>query len=348
MGAERSILIFGAGSVGGYLGGKLAAITSLRLTLLGRPRLVKAIQGRGLIVREAGVESVSHPQAESAIVDGCSFDLVMLTVRTYDVAGALPDVKRALGETGLVLAMQNGIGTEEDLADSLGQDRLVAGTLTVRPGMDEPGVVTRYSRSGGVALAGMSSSPVPAWIVEAFRATGLPTVLIDDYRSLRWSKLLLNMLGAATSAILDIDVQELVANSQLFRLEQLAFREAGRVMDAQGIKTVALPGYPVPLGRVVMRLPRPLAQRLIGPRMSRARGGHSPGMRGDLKRGKTEIDSYNGAIARAAHALGLRAPVNAALTSLTHELTQHIDRRQAFRGNIPEFLTYMRSHGVRI
>jgi 2-dehydropantoate 2-reductase len=244
--------------------------------------------------------------------------------------------------------MQNGIGTEEDLADSIGRDRLLAGTLTIRPGMGEPGVVTRYSRSGGVALAGMSSSPVPSWIVEAFRATGLPTVLIDDYRSLRWSKLLLNMLGAATSAILDIDVQELVANAQLFRLEQLAFREAGCVMDAQGIKTVALPGYPVPLGRVVMRLPRPLAQRLIGPRMSRARGGHSPGMRGDLKRGKTEIDSYNGAIARAAHALGLPAPVNAALTSLTHELAQHEDRRPVFRGNISEFLAYMRSHGVRI
>src|SRR5947209_7320584 len=141
------------------------------------------------------------------------------------------------------------------------------------------------------------------------------------------------MLGASVTAILDIDVQDLVTDPQLFRLEQLAFREAGRVMDAQGIKTVALPGYPVPLGRVVMRLPRPLAQRLIGPRMSRARGGHSPGMRGDLKRGKTEIDSYNGAIARAAYVLGLRAPVNAALTSLTHELAQDPGRRQAFRGN---------------
>jgi 2-dehydropantoate 2-reductase len=348
MGVERSILIFGAGSVGGYLGGKLAAATSLRLTLLGRPPLVEAVQTRGLTVREAGVDTVSHPGAESVLSDDRSYDLVMLTVRTYDVERTVPDLKRALGETGLLLAMQNGVGTEDDLAGSIGRDRLLAGTLTVRPGMDEPGVVTRYSRSGGVALAAMSSSPVPPWVVEAFRTTGLPTVLVDDYRSLRWSKLLLNMLGAATTAILDIDIQELVASPQLFRLEQLAFREAGRVMDAQGIKAVALPGYPVPLGRIVMRLPRSLAQRLIGPRMARARGGHSPGMRGDLKRGKTEIDSYNGAVARAAHARGLRAPVNAALTSLTHELAQHAERRQAFRSNIPEFLAYMRSHGVRI
>jgi 2-dehydropantoate 2-reductase len=214
--------------------------------------------------------------------------------------------------------------------------------------MDQPGVITRYSRSGGVALSTMNGSPVPTWIVDAFQATGLPTVLVDDYRSLRWSKLLLNMLGAATTAILDIEVAELVADPQLFRLEQLAFREAGRVMDAQAIKTATLPGYPVPLGRAVMRLPRPLAQRLIGPRMSRARGGHSPGMRADLKRGKTEIESYNGAIARVAHSLELTAPVNAALTALTNELATDAVRRGEFRGNKAEFLDYMRAHGVRI
>jgi 2-dehydropantoate 2-reductase len=348
MGTDRSILIFGTGSVGGYLGGKLAAATSLRLTLLGRPPLVDAVRAHGLIVREQDLEAVSHPEAESDLDGHASYDLVMLTVRTYDVERTMSDLETSLGDRGLLLAMQNGVGTEEVLAEELGRDRVLAGTLTVRPGMDRPGVITRYSRSGGVALATMNVTPVPPWIVDAFQATGLPTVIVDDYRSLRWSKLLLNMLGAAATAILDIDVPQLVADPQLFRLEQLAFREAGRVMDAQGIKTVALPGYPVPLGRVVMRLPSPLAQRLIGPRMSRARGGHSPGMRADLKRGKTEIESYNGAIARVARSVGLQAPVNAALTALTNELADDAGRRDAFRGNKPRFIDYMRAHGVRI
>lgn len=348
MGTDRSILIFGAGSVGGYLGGKLAADPSLRLTLLGRPTLVQAIRERGLIVREQGKDTVSHPLAESSLGGGSSYDLVMLTVRTFDVEAATGEVARALGKSGLLLALQNGVGPEEALARALGRDRILVGTLTVRPGMDHPGAITRYSQSGGIALASMNGSPVPLWIVDAFRATGLPTILVNDYRSLRWSKLLLNMLGAATTAILDIDVPELVKDPQLFRLEQLAFREAGRVMDAQGIRAVALPGYPVPAARTVMRLPRSLARRLIGPRMGRARGGHSPGMRADLQRGKTEIDSYNGAIARTALSLGMPTPVNAALTSLTHELTQHPDRRAVYHHNTVAFLTYMRSCGVRV
>lgn len=346
METERSILIFGTGSVGGYLGGKLAAASSLRVTLLGRQALVDSVRAHGLIVREQGTEAVSHPEVKSSVDHVASYDLVMLTVRTYDVLQAVADVEIALGESGLLLAMQNGIGTESELAERLGRDRVLVGTLTVRPGMDQPGIVTRYSRSGGVALASMNGFPVPPWVVAGFKSAGLPTVLVDDYRSLRWSKLLLNMLGAATTAILDIDVQELVADPVLFRLEQLAFREAGRVIDAQGVKTVALPGYPVPLGRAAMRLPRFLAQRLIGPRMARARGGHSPGMRADLKRGKTEIGSYNGAIADAARTLGVPAPVNAALTSLANQLAQDMGSQKTYRGNKALFINYMRAHGA--
>jgi ketopantoate reductase len=71
-------------------------------------------------------------------------------------------------------------------------------------------------------------------------------------------------------------------------------------------------------------------------------------MRSDLKRGKTEIESYNGAIAHAARSLGLQAPVNSALTALTNELAQDAGRREAFRGNKPRFIDYMRAQGVRI
>jgi 2-dehydropantoate 2-reductase len=192
----------------------------------------------------------------------------------------------------------------------------------------------------------MQGPPVPSWIVDAFAATGLRTVVIPDHRSLRWSKLLLNMLGAATCAILDADLATVVANPALFRLEQRAFREAGEVMDVAGIRTVALPGYPVPLARRIMRLPAPLARRLIGPRLAGARGGRSPTMRADLKRGKTEVATLNGAVARAALELGLLAPVNATLTALVEEITQHPERRAEFTGNPGRLLAYVEERGV--
>jgi 2-dehydropantoate 2-reductase len=300
------------------------------------------------MLRESGRETVTRPDAVTSVAGLAPFDLVLLSVRTFDVAAALPDVARVVGRSGVLLALQNGVGTEEEIARFLGRDRILAGTLTVRPGVDEPGLVTRYSTSGGVALSTLDGRPVPHWVVEAFASTGLPASAVADYRSLRWSKLLLNMLGAASTAILDIDMPDLVRDGALFRLEQLAFREAGRVVDALGARTVSLPGYPVPLARLAMRLPRPLAQPLIGPRLAGARGGQPPGMKADLQRGRTEIETLNGAVVREAARLRIPAPVNAALTELTLDLTAHGERRAAFRRNPDALLAYARARGARV
>jgi 2-dehydropantoate 2-reductase len=243
--------------------------------------------------------------------------------------------------------MQNGVGSEELLACAIGQDRVLAGALTVSAGMEQPGIITRYSKQGGIVLSSMSGAPVPAWITAAFQDTGLPTSLLTDYRSLRWSKLLLNMIGAATTAILDIDMGALVNDARLFRVEQLALREAFRVMDAQHIRTVRLPGYPVPLMRLVMQLPRCVAQRLLGPRIGAARGGRAPTMRADMARGRTEVTFLNGAVAEASDRLGIRAPVNAALSALTVELARNPERREEFKGRPDALLDYIAAYHRR-
>lgn len=342
MGTERHIVVYGAGAVGCYLGGKLAEQPFNRVTLLGRPRLQEAVRDRGLFLREDDTVRMPGVSAVTAADSLPPADLVLLTVRTYDVAAAIPDLVRLLGEGGLLVALQNGVGTEEELA-VLGRERVIVGTLTASVGMSEPGCVSRYSRGGGVALAAMNGGAVPPWVVDLFRITGLPTITIQDYRSLRWSKLLLNMLGAAQSAILDINFDLLVANPDLFRVERCALREAGAVMDAIGIHTVALPGYPVPLVRSIMRLPSRLAQCLLAPRLVRSRGGRSPTMRTDMARGKTEVGALNGAVVQAATAAGVRAPVNAALAALTEDLAGHPERRAAFRSNPEQLLACLRT-----
>ncbi|HLJ69078.1 MAG TPA: 2-dehydropantoate 2-reductase, partial [Chloroflexota bacterium] len=312
------------------------------------PALQEAVASHGLIIREPDGERVVHPPVAtlSAAVDPC--DAVLLTVRTYDVAAAIDDVHRLLAASGKLIAFQNGVGTEELLADRLGRNRVIAGTLTASVGQEKPGEIRRYSRAGGVALAAMDGSRVPGWTVDLFATTGLPTITVADYRSLRWSKLLLNMLAAPTSAILDMDIGDLVNDPRVFRIEQRAFREAARVMDRLGIRTVALPGYAVPQARLAMRLPRSLAQRLLSRRIARARSGRSPGMRTEMRRGRLEVDAYNGAIARAAGRAGVPAPVNTALTALAVDLAEHPERRDELRGRPEKLARYLASQGVKL
>lgn len=328
--AER-VLIYGAGAVGCYLGSRLDGVT-----LLGRPAVVEAIRRDGLVRHEGGVEHRTRP---SVVTESSTADIILLTVRGDDTAPVIPDLHRTLAPDGVVVAMQNGVGTEEILAGALGRERVIAGTLTVSVGMEQPGVVARYSRSGGLALAALSGESVPPAVMKLALRSGLPVLPIADYRALRWSKLLLNMLGAPLSAILDMPPAAIMGNPALFAVERGAFLEATHAMHVQDIPAVSLPGYPVPAARWAMQLPRPLAQRILGPRIARSRAGHAPTMQADLKRGRSEVRYLNGAVVEV---LGREAaPVNGALTDLVLDLTGHPERRTIYRENPDALRAYL-------
>src|SRR5689334_15110226 len=109
----RSVAVLGAGAVGSYLGGKLSTFPDVQVTLIGRPPVVEAVSANGLVIREDGAEHVSHPDVALSASEVAPCDLVLLTVRTYDVEAAIPELPALMGERGLVVAFENGVGTEE-------------------------------------------------------------------------------------------------------------------------------------------------------------------------------------------------------------------------------------------
>jgi len=117
---------------------------------------------------------------------------------------------------------------------------------------------------------------------------------------MKWSKMLTNLVGNATSAILDMSPAELFARDDLYAFEMRMLREALAVMDAQDIRVVDLPGTPVRLLGFAAKGPkwlRPLAAKKLGG----GRGGKMPSLHIDLHsgRGKSEVEYLNGAVQRA-------------------------------------------------
>jgi len=145
------------------------------------------------------------------------------------------------------------------------------------------------------------------------RQAGFVVRLYTDARSMKWSKLLLNLIGNATSAILDLNTMQVFADKRLFSIEMASLREAMKVARAQGIRFVGLPGYPVPLLAAAARLlPLPLLQPLLIPLVAKGRGSKMPSLHIDLANGKrrSEIDELNGAVARIGAQLSIPTPAN--------------------------------------
>ena len=326
-------LIYGAGAVGCLLGGVLAAGGAL-VTLLGRPAMAEAVACQGLtVVQSSGTRRIHLPVVTSIDALPARPSLVLLTVKAYAVAAALPDLRRLAAAGAAIVALQNGVGTEETLLAEPDMPRLASGTLTASVVWDSPATV-RQETAGGVTLAPVRGDVPLDQFAAALTAAGLPAGVVPRYQDLKWSKLLLNIMANATAALLALPPAAIYADPRLFAVERAAFIEAFAVMLGAGIRPIPLPGFNVPLLAHAMRLPAPLARRLIAARAARGRGEKRPSLWLDVDRGMgtTEVRWLNGAVADLGARLGVPTPVNAALTALLEEVARNPERRRAFAG----------------
>ena len=119
------------------------------------------------------------------------------------------------------LAVGNGVGADETLEEAR-TSGIIAGSLTTAIALDRAaGTVRRLSR-GGLGLAPVRGVDVAhvERIAASLVAGGLRVASLRDAAAMRWSKLLANLLGNATSAILDVDPVDVYRDPMLFDVER--------------------------------------------------------------------------------------------------------------------------------
>jgi 2-dehydropantoate 2-reductase len=335
--------VVGAGAIGLLVAGQLADSGQATI-LLARPGVARTIEEQRLRVVQDGVLHVAEGLV--TITDPAALgrqdqppELAILCVKAYDTAGALPALA-ALNPRAIV-SLQNGIGNEEILADCFGAGRVVSGAITSSVEIAAPGRIEVVKR-GGVGLAAMApeARPATARALAALRGAGYDAREYSDYRALKWSKALLNMLGNATAAILDMPVERVYADARLVALERRGFLEALAVMDRLGITPVSLPRYPVKLLAAAMRhMPAALLNPVLRRKIAGGRGGKPPSLQLGLAQGnpRSEGEFLYGAVARAGAAAGVDTPVNRVLWETLRAIASDAVAWDVYRGR-PERL----------
>ncbi|MFT4218063.1 MAG: 2-dehydropantoate 2-reductase [Micropruina sp.] len=337
-------LFLGAGAIGTYVGGSLAAAGE-EVSFIERPRTAETIASTGLKVHTAGatrlVNNVTmYGSAADALASG-PYDIGVFALKSFDTQTALDELVATGHEVPSILSLQNGVDNEPTIAATLGADRVLAGTVATavsKPGVGE--VVEEKHRGIGVAMGHRLSEP----LVAALERAGLSGRLFADVGSMKWSKLLTNLTGNATSAILDRTVAELFSDKRSYGLEVAVLRECLAVMKALGHRVVDLPGTPVRALALATRLPRLIAQPALTKALGSGRGDKMPSFHIDLHsgRGRTEVSFLNGAVARYGAQVGVPTPVNALLTSTLEALTAGELSIDVYRHNPDALLSRLR------
>lgn len=329
---KLKILTFGAGAIGTYIGGSLA-LAGHPVVFVEQPRVVEELRARGLRLdltlderRRTKEASTILPSAfvivaslEEALRYG-PFDLALFALKSYDTRSALEGMQPLADKLPPLLCLSNGVSNEPAIAEALGADKVIHGTVTTAIGRRGAGdIVLEKLRGVGVAKGHPLSEKVHA----ALDAAYLNSRLFENAAGMKWSKMLTNLIANPTSAILDMTAAEVFADRDLYKLEIEMLKECLAVMKAQGFDVVDLPGTPVRALAFATTLPLWLSKPFLARAAGAGRGAKMPSFHIDLHsgRGKSEVEYLHGAVARAGEKFGVPTPVNKMLTETLLALT---------------------------
>ena len=311
------IAVLGTGANGASMGADMVR-AGLDVTFIEQwPAHVEAMRENGLTVHlpdgttEVTPVTVYHVCQVAELRD--AFDIVFISVKTYDTRWVTELIKPLLHEKSVVVGLQNGM-TIDDVADVVGADRSVGAVLGIAANMFTPGVVVRQVPRAGTwltvgTLDGVTT-PALEMVVEVLGHAGRISIS-DDIRSSKWMKLIANIPEMLPSAILNVPLLEATRIEGVRAVMDAASREAYRTAIDLGITMVPIFGktaadvpdndqYGIDLLDAVLK-----SYSLPDTRVAVLQ---------DWAKGRrAELDAFSGYIVAKQAELGTQAPVNEAI-----------------------------------
>ena len=312
------ICVFGAGSIGCYVGGRLAAKGSA-VQFIGRPRLSQELtasglhltdwEGADLRVAAQDVRFATTPQAAAEA------DLVLVTVKSAATDEVGAELAEVLKRGAVVVSFQNGLHNAEVLRRRLTRHTVLTGMVPFNV-LNRGGGAFHHGSEGKLEV---EEHPAMEPFLAAFEKAGLPLEQHAQMLPVLWAKLLLN-LNNAVNALSNLPLKEELSQRAYRRCVAMAQEELLALLDTAGVKPAKLTPLPPHWIPKLLGVPDFLFRRLASQMLEIDPLARSS-MWEDLQAGrKTEVDYLNGEVVKLAYTQGKHAPVNARLMSLIHQV----------------------------
>ncbi|MBP2653737.1 MAG: ketopantoate reductase family protein [Firmicutes bacterium] len=258
---------------------------------------VVKIEADGVTLLSPTGEFLARPRATMLASNIGPADLIIVAVKSNDTAEAALVAEYFLKPDSVVLTLQNGLGNIEQLAEVVGDERLLVGMTLMGAKILEPGLVVH---------GGLRETRIASWtknddcrvdkIVKMFNKAGLPTVVESNVHSLLWSKLSIHAGINAVTALTGLNNEAFINSSDAVRLARMAVGEVVAVATVAGIPLL----YPN------------CAEEMMA--YAEAMREQSSPMLDDFLHGrKMEVEAINGSVVNLGKMFGVPTPVNETL-----------------------------------
>jgi 2-dehydropantoate 2-reductase len=293
--------ILGSGAVGGYYGARLAK-AGHDVTFIARGAHLAAIREHGLLIRSPVLGDFSiRARAEEDTAKAGPVDVVIVAVKAYDNATALPMVRPLLRTDTAVLTLQNGVDSVSELEALIGPEPVLGGTTYIAAALAAPGVIEQTGTHRRVVF-GEVFGELPRMtdrvrrIHEAFAGADIQVETVEDGRVPIWEKFIFLVTLAGFTGASRLSIGPLWEDPAIRAQFLEGCREIERLARAEGV---------------------PVATDVIK-RIEAYVAGIPGTMRSSLlidlsQRKRIEVEALHGAVVRRAARRGLPVPVTSTL-----------------------------------
>jgi 2-dehydropantoate 2-reductase len=294
------IAIFGSGGVGGYFGARLAAAGE-EVTFLARGAHLKAMQEQGLHIESPNgnldlpsVQATDRPQAIGPV------DVVLFTVKLYDVDASAATLHPLIGPDTVVITLQNGVEAMDMVARHVGAGHVAGGAAYIVVVIDKPGHL-RHTTAHSLVFGerdGRRSDRLVAF-EEACTRAGFKGKASTEIETDLWIKFVRLSTWSGMTSVTRSPMGVVREDPALFKMMMDAIDEAIAVGRARGIT------FPADI------IDSTLAMIKGFPASSKS------SMLEDLERGRPlELPWLSGAVARLGREAGVLTPTHHFITTV--------------------------------
>lgn len=298
-------VIFGAGAVGGYFGGKLAD-AGYPVTFLVREKRFEQLKKRHLRVLSYHGDFTITPNLAVNTEEIEQPDLVILALKNYHLDAALPQLETLVKKGAKILPLLNGVQHMEILTNRFGEENVLGGVCYIESTLNEEGDIVQTSPMHDIVFGGLKKeqSPFLDQIETMFKESKVNVLQSENIVSEMWNKFIfLTTLSGITSATrqpIGVAIKDPETKALLVDLIQEIYQVAVSL-------NISLPeGTVEKITKKAEGLPRAMTSS----------------MHRDLEKGlPIEVESLQGYVLDQATKHGILVPVIRAIYSLLHPYT---------------------------
>jgi len=289
------IIVVGAGGVGGYFGARLAE-AGLDVTFIARGKHLEKIKEKGLELKSIdGNYTVFPAKATDNISEIENPNLIILAVKSWQVAEVAQQIKPVLTKDTMILPLQNGVDTIEKLSAIIDENQILAGFCKIYSKVEDYGVIDHFSYTPELFFGELNNqkSERVNHLKKVFDKASFKTIIPNDIHAEIWKKFLFICTVSGLGGLTRVTIGAMVENIETRNIMQ---RTAEEIVAISQAKNINLPND------IVTTIMNFIDKQSYGSTASTQR---------DIMEGRpSELQNFNGYIVKQGKLLGINTPVN--------------------------------------